>query len=59
MDMGNLGIIMRTLLAFGYKDLAIVLTAADRFNPKTVRASMGAMFSIRIPEYNTFDEYLI
>lgn len=58
MDMGNLGNIMRTMLAFGYKDLAIVLPAADRFNPKTVRASMGAMFSIRIQEFNTFDEYL-
>lgn len=58
MDMGNLGNIMRTMLAFGYKDLAIINPAADRFNPKTVRASMGAMFSIRIQEFNSFDEYL-
>lgn len=58
MDMGNLGNIMRTMLAFGYKDLAIIHPAADRFNPKTVRSSMGAMFSIKIEEFDSFDEYL-
>lgn len=58
MDMGNLGNIMRTMLAFGYKDLAIIHPSADRFNPKTVRSSMGAMFSIRIEEFDSFNEYL-
>lgn len=58
MDMGNLGNIMRTMLAFGYKDLAIIHPSADRFNPKTVRSSMGAMFSIRIEEFDSFDDYL-
>lgn len=58
MDMGNLGNIMRTMLAFGYKDLAIVLPASDMFNPKTVRASMGAMFSIRIQQFKSFEDYL-
>lgn len=58
MDMGNLGNIMRTMLAFGYKDLAIVTPAADLFNPKTVRASMGAMFSLRIQQFDNFDDYL-
>lgn len=58
MDMGNLGNIMRTMLAFDYKDLSIILPAADRYHPKTVRASMGAMFSLRIQQFKSFDEYL-
>lgn len=57
-DMGNLGNIMRSMLAFDYNDLAIIVPAADMYNPKTVRASMGAMFGIRIEKFNSFDEYL-
>lgn len=56
-DMGNLGNAMRTLLAFGYHDLAIIQPCADPFHPKTVRASMGALFKIRWEEFQSFDEY--
>ena len=28
------------------------------YNPKTVRASMGAMFGIRIEKFSSFEEYL-
>ncbi len=57
-DMGNLGNAMRTLLAFGYHDLALITPCADRFNPKAVRASMGAIFKIRIEEFDSFEAYL-
>lgn len=57
-DMGNLGNAMRTLLAFGYHDLALIRPCADRFNPKAVRASMGAIFKIRIEEFDSFETYL-
>ena len=57
-DMGNLGNAMRSLLAFGYHDLALITPCADRFNPKVVRASMGAIFKIRIEEFSSFDEYI-
>ncbi len=57
-DMGNLGNAMRTLLAFGYHDLALIKPCADMFHPKAVRASMGAIFKIRIQEFNSFDEYI-
>ncbi len=57
-DMGNLGNAMRTLLAFGYHDLALITPCADKFNPKVVRASMGALFKIRIQEFSSFEEYL-
>lgn len=56
-DMGNMGTIIRSMLGFGIKDLAIISPCADIFNPKTVRASMGAIFKMRYKMYNSFDEY--
>lgn len=57
-DMGNLGNAMRTLLAFGYHDLALITPCADKFNPKVIRASMGAIFKIRIEEFASFEDYI-
>jgi TrmH family RNA methyltransferase len=57
-DQGNLGNIMRSMAAFGYYDLAIILPAADRFNPKTVRASMGSFFAVRQKAFASFGDYL-
>ena len=43
-DPGNVGTVLRTAGAFGM-DLAVLCGAcADPYNPKTVRASMGAIF---------------
>jgi len=57
-DMGNLGTIIRTLTAFGLTELAIISPAADIFDPKTIRASMGALFHINFCYYDSFDSYL-
>lgn len=57
-DMGNLGTILRTLLGFGIKDLAVITPAADLFHPKVIRASMGAMFHMNISLFSGFEEYL-
>ncbi len=58
-DMGNLGTIERTLLAFGIKNLAIIgSTAADVWNPKAVRASMGAVFHLEVEFFPDFDVYM-
>ncbi|MCR5322939.1 MAG: TrmH family RNA methyltransferase [Lachnospiraceae bacterium] len=56
-NMGNLGTIIRTACGFGYYDLAVIEPAADIFNPKTVRASMGSLFRIRHEIFGSFDEY--
>lgn len=56
-DQGNLGTILRTALGFGYHDIAIIRPAADVFDPKVVRSSMGALFSLRVREYDGFDTY--
>ena len=57
-DFGNVGTILRTALGLGIEDVALVRPCADVFDPKTVRASMGAMFRLRIRVYDRFEEYL-
>lgn len=56
-DMGNMGTIIRTMAGLNMFDLAVVKPAADIFNPKTVRASMGALFRIRFQCFASFDAY--
>lgn len=47
-DPGNLGTIMRTADWFGVKHILCSPDCADRFNPKAVQASMGAIFRIPV-----------
>ncbi|MBR6526012.1 MAG: TrmH family RNA methyltransferase [Clostridia bacterium] len=56
-DAGNLGTILRTALGFGYRDLAVIRPAADSYDPRVIRASMGAIFSLRLKEYDDFESY--
>lgn len=56
-NMGNLGTIFRTALGMGIKDIAIITPAADAFHPKTIRASMGALFRLRVHHFESFEEY--
>ena len=48
-DTGNVGTIWRTADAFGADGLILCNGCADPWNPKTVRATMGAVF--RLPVY--------
>ncbi len=57
-NMGNMGTIIRTAVGMGIKDLAIVRPGADIFDPKTVRASMGALFRINFKYYDDFEDYM-
>jgi RNA methyltransferase, TrmH family len=56
-DMGNLGTILRTMLGFGFNNLALVKPAADIFDPRAVRASMGALFQVQFAYFDSFDAY--
>lgn len=47
-DPGNLGTILRTLAWFGNFRLLLSANSVDPFNPKVVRASMGAIFHVPI-----------
>jgi TrmH family RNA methyltransferase len=56
-DMGNLGAIARTMVGFDVRDLALVRPAVDAFDPKAIRASMGALFRLSSAYFDSFDEY--
>ena len=47
-DPGNLGTVIRSAAAFGCQELILSNDCADLYNSKTVRASMGMLFTQRI-----------
>jgi len=56
---GNLGTVMRSMLAFDFHDLAVLEPATDLFSPSTIRSSMGALFGIRFEHYGDIGEYRV
>jgi RNA methyltransferase, TrmH family len=56
-DMGNLGTICRTMLAFDITNLALIRPAVDIFDPKSIRSSMGSIFSINFEYFDSFEDY--
>ena len=49
-DPGNLGTIIRTADAFSVAGILLFGNCADVYNPKTIRASMGAVFRQKVVE---------
>lgn len=56
-DMGNVGTIIRTAVGFYTPDIAVIKPCADIFDPKVVRASMGAYFHARIEVFDSIEDY--
>lgn len=56
-DMGNLGTIARTMVGFNMTNLALIKPAVDIFNPRTIRASIGAIFRLSFEYFESFDNY--
>ena len=56
-DCGNVGTILRTALGFGVEDVALIRPCVDVFDPRVVRASMGAMFQLHVRTYDSFAQY--
>ena len=56
-NMGNVGTIIRTAIAIGIHNLAIISPGVDIHNPKVVRGSMGALFHMNIEYFESFSEY--
>ncbi len=54
---GNVGTILRTALGFGVADVALIRPCVDVFDPRTVRASMGSLFQLRLRVYDDFSAY--
>ena len=47
-DPNNVGAILRTTAAAGIKDVILLEGTADPFSPKSIRASMGAIFYLNL-----------
>lgn len=56
-DPGNLGTIMRTMDAVGAKGILLIDHCTDPYDPSAIRASMGAVFSLRFIK-TTPDDFL-
>jgi len=54
-DPGNVGAIIRSADAFGIDSILLTEACADPYNPKTIRASMGAVFRQKV-SYITIEE---
>jgi len=57
-DMGNIGTIMRSCAGFNMPNLAVINGGADAYNPKVIRASMGAFFHVNLEYFGGIHEYL-
>lgn len=47
-DPGNIGSMIRSIVALGYKNLILTHGSVDVYSPKVVRATMGAIFRLNI-----------
>ncbi len=57
-DEGNLGTTLRSAVSFDFKNIVLIDSRLDLFSPRTVRASMGAIFHTNIVAYNDIASYL-
>ncbi len=55
-DAGNLGTILRSMVWFGIRSLVLSPGCVDAYNPKSVRASAGAIFAANIYTNLPFDQ---
>jgi len=55
-DPGNLGTIIRTADAVGLSQILVINNGADAYNPKVIRATMGAIFRVNIIPIDNLDE---
>ncbi len=54
---GNLGTIIRTMVGFGFKNLAIIKPGVDIFDPMVVRSTMGALFRVHFRYFDSIRVY--
>ena len=55
-DPGNLGMIIRSAIAFGYHDLILSNKSVDLYNDKVIRSTQGALFQMNIIKANLVQE---
>lgn len=57
-DFGELGTILRSAVCFDFKDIVLVNSDIDYFDPRCIRASMGSIFHTNIVRYNSLNDYI-
>lgn len=57
-DFGELGTILRSAVSFDFKDIVLIDSDIDYFDPRCIRASMGSIFHTNIVRFNTLDDYI-
>lgn len=57
-DPDNVGALLRSALAFGFKHIILSENSADLYNDKTIRASKGAIFHLMVERMNVYDATL-
>lgn len=55
---GNVGTAIRSLVAFGFLDLALIEPRIDPWGAYVVRASVGLRFALRCQVFGSWDRYL-
>lgn len=55
---GDLGTILRSSVSFDFKNIVLINSDIDYFNPACVRASMGSIFHTNIVRYKNIKDYL-
>lgn len=57
-DYGDLGTILRSSVSFNFKDIVLIGSDIDYFDPACVRASMGSLFHVNIERFSSIETYL-
>ncbi len=57
-NFGELGTVLRSAICFDFKDIVLLNSDIDRFDPRCIRASMGSIFHCNIGSYQDLDGYL-
>lgn len=56
-DFGELGTTLRSCISFDFKDIVLVDSDIDYFDPRCIRASMGSIFLTNIVKFDSLDNY--
>jgi len=54
---GNIGTIVRSMVGFDIINIGIIRPAADIFDPRVVRSSMGSVFDLNFEYFDDFEQY--
>ncbi len=57
-DPGNLGMIIRSAVAFGYHDIILSNKSVDLYNDKVIRSTQGALFQMNVIKTNLHEEII-